>query len=234
MPGKALREINGRPLIDFVLARAQRIPGITAAVVATTTRPVDDPLVDYLDCNAVPYFRGDAEDVAKRMLDCAIVNEAEYFVRINGDSAFLDYHLIGEGVALCEDRQPDLVTNLPGRTFPYGIAVEIIRTSTFARIYRQMSLPDEREHVTKYLYANPDQLQTMTMISPHPELAKARLVVDTPEDFKNFKMLVTALGSDTDTAPYDRVAILFFQLKRKGIDNDHIVLHPPQRLQRRQ
>ena len=218
LPGKALREVNGRPLIEFVLARSRRILGVSATIVATTTRSVDDLLVNYLERNAVPYFRGEAEDVAKRLLDCAVVNDAEYFIRINGDSVFLDHYLIGEGVALCKDRKPDLVTNLPGRTFPYGIAIEIIRTATFARIYSQMSLPDEREHVTKYLYNNPDQIRMVTMSSLHPELAKARLVVDTPEDFKNFKALVNELGDDIDIAPYNRVAILFFQLLMKGME----------------
>lgn len=208
-------EVKGRPLIEYVLARAEKIAGVAATIVATTTRAVDDPLIKYLDSQSVPYFRGDLEDVSKRVLECAIANDADYFIRLNGDSPLLDYQLIGEGVALCQGTQPDLVSNLPDRTYPYGIAVEIIRTSTFLRAYKQMLEAEYREHVTKYLYVHPEQFQIITMTSLHPELAEARLVVDTLEDFRMFESMVDVLGVNVDTACYPQVATTYLQLKRR-------------------
>jgi spore coat polysaccharide biosynthesis protein SpsF len=216
LPGKALLAVNGRRLVDYVMARARQIRGVSTCVVATTNRPVDDPLVSHLQRQAIPCFRGATDDVAKRMLDCALACRAEYFIRLNGDCAFLDYELIGEGVSRCHNREPDLVSNLPERTFPYGIAVEVIRTAAFARLYPQMVAAEDREHVTKYLYAHPAQVRLVTLTSPHPELASARLVVDTPADFETFQALVKVLGAEVDTARYDRVAAAYLQLTRSS------------------
>ena len=122
--------------------------------------------------------------------------------------------MIGEGVALCRDGMADVVTNLVGRTFPYGIAVEIVKTSTFAKLYATMQNPEEREHVTKRIYDHPQGLKVIEMISPYPELAKARLVIDTPEDLETFKKIVNLLGEDVDTAPFHRCASVALQIER--------------------
>jgi len=44
LPGKALLEIAGRPMLSLVLERARAIPGVDEVVLATTTRPDDDAL----------------------------------------------------------------------------------------------------------------------------------------------------------------------------------------------
>lgn len=216
LPGKVLRDACGRPVIDYVLTRTSRIKGINQVVVATTTRSVDDPLVAYLLARNTLCFRGAADDVAKRLLDCAREYEADHFIRVNADSPFVDYELIDEALKVCFERELDFVTNLIGRTFPYGIAVEIIRTQMFEQIYPHITHASEREHPTKYLYNHLALFRTWSMTSPHPDLASIRLVIDTPEDFVMFQRLVTALGHDVDTATYDRVARIRLAIERSS------------------
>ena len=111
LPGKAMSLINGLPLIHYVLQRAFNIPGVDRVVLATTTRAIDDVLVDYAASQGASTYRGSADDVAGRMLDAAVEYDATFLMRINGDSLFIDPSLIAAGIARC-DHTTDLVTNL--------------------------------------------------------------------------------------------------------------------------
>ena len=206
LPGKALIEVQGRALIDFVIQRTAAVRGLDEYVVASTLRPTDDPLVSHVERTSVKCFRGDAFDVARRLLDCAIAHKADYFVRINGDSVFVDPNLIDIGIDLCRKHLPDFVTNIQFRSYPYGVSVEIIRTSAFVEAYGQLTADYDREHATSCFYRNPMRWKIINMHSGKPNEKKIRLVVDTVEDLANFRKLVHALGDTAITACYTEVA----------------------------
>ena len=209
LPGKVLRQVNGIPLIGYVIARAKRIPNLEALVLATTGRSIDDQLCEYALSQDAAFYRGDPYDVALRVLRCAKKFGSDYFVRLNADSPFLDPDLIAQGMACCQDGRTELVTNLIDRTFPYGIAVEIIKTEAFERAYRHMRTAEEREHVTYYLYRHQEEFEIQTLTSPCPKLSRARLVVDTKADFEMFACVLSQLGETAFTAGYRQVAELY-------------------------
>ena len=212
LPGKPLKHVKGMPLIDYVIVRAKRIPGLGALVLATTERPVDNPLVEYALSQGVAVYRGHLRDVALRLLTCAVKFRGDYFVRLNGDAPFIDPDLVAQGMTYCQDGQTDLVTNLIGRTFPYGIAVEVIQRRAFERAYARMTIPEEREHVTQYLYKHPEEFSIQTITSPFPELSQARVAIDTQADFEMFERAVAQLGEAALTASYQQVASLYLTM----------------------
>lgn len=215
LPGKALREVRGLPLLAYVLDRARRIPGVESVVLASTGRPVDRPLEAFAKARDLPFFKGDLEDVAGRFLACARSRNAERFIRMNGDSPFPDPVLLGEGVRTGE-KTADLVTNLVGRTFPYGISVEVVRTEAFERACRDMTTADEHTHVTRRFYEKPEGFQIHALTSPHPDLKGARVVVDTEEDFKRFASAVDRLADNVFRAGYVDVARVYLDLQAQG------------------
>lgn len=217
LPGKVLRQVKGRSIIGYVIARAQRIPNVDALVVATTDRPLDDPLAEYVASQGVALYRGEPNDVALRLLTCARDFNADYFVRLNADSPFLDPELIGQGIEYCRDGAPDLVTNLPGRTFPYGISVEVVRVATFQKVYEDLALPEDRENVTKFLYDHLQDFNAVSMHSPLKELGDARLVVDTEADFRMFEMIVEELGEGLERSQYSDIAQLYLNLRQASM-----------------
>lgn len=206
LPGKALMDLGGLPVVGNVLARAARVDGPQAVVLATTDRPVDAPLAAYALSVDIPSFRGSVDDVAQRLLDCARQREADYIVRVNGDSPFIDPELIARGLAMCRERDLDFCTNIPGRTFPYGIAVEIVRTATLAALMDGNDEASDREHVTPAIYRVLDTLNHAVLTSDQPELAKARLVVDTAEDLSTCRAVAAMLGRDAISAGYEQTA----------------------------
>jgi len=217
LPGKALRFVADTPLIGYVMERAARIPGLCALVLATTLRPIDQELAAYAARHGLAVWRGDTADVAARLLYCCEQLGADYFVRLNGDTPFLDPDLIAVGLnhVSCDY---DLITNIPGRTYPYGISVEIVRRQALEEAHPLMT-EDDREHVTQYMYMHPHQFRMSAMESDAPELATARLAVDTEDDLRAFAAVVEQLGSDTLTADFKTVAALY-------IDMGHVLSRP--------
>lgn len=211
LPGKPLRLLHGKPLLEHVLNRARCIPGLSAVVLATTARAIDDPLVEFAEQNRVAAFRGPQDDVALRFLECARLFHADGFIRANGDSPFLDAALIGRGVEACSSEDLDFVTNLVGRTYPYGIAVEIVKTKTFAQLYPRLTLDSEREHVTSYFYQHLDEFKVYRLTSARPELGSARLTVDTETDLRKLQYVCERLGAAVATAGFEKVAEIYLE-----------------------
>jgi spore coat polysaccharide biosynthesis protein SpsF len=211
LPRKVLQNIQGIPLIGYVIERAKAIQGLDCVVLATTDRTIDDSLAAYAHKQNISVYRGHTHDVAYRVLQCAKTYQSDYFVRINGDSPFLDPELIHQGIEHCQ-QQVEIVTNLIERTYPYGISVEIIRTKSYERTYNQLDNQEDREHVTLYLYRNIEQFTVHSMVLIPPYTGKAHLVVDTLEDMKRFKQVVGYLGKDICTIGFQEVVDVYHKL----------------------
>ena len=80
LPGKPLRMFEGRPLLDWLLARlATARAAFDSVVLATSDRAVDDALEQFAASRGLDCFRGDADDVATRTLAAAEAREAPHF-----------------------------------------------------------------------------------------------------------------------------------------------------------
>lgn len=206
LPGKALKMIAGQPLIGWVISRAQRVCGISDLVLATTARAVDDPLADYARCRGIGVFRGELDHVARRCLRCATDLGADYFVRLNGDSPFLEPDLIDLAIQhVTQDPSVDLVTNLGTRSYPYGVAVEVVRTHRFRDVVGAMT-PEQAEHVTQPYYREPEVFSICHLPLCVPDLSSTRLVVDTVADFETFQTVAHVLGQDISQLDFRTVA----------------------------
>lgn len=208
LPGKVLTDLgNGLNLLDLVTRRLANCTELDHIALATTERSIDDSLCAHArDRLHLPVHRGATDDVASRALSCARAFGAALFVRVNADSPFVDPELIDAGVRLARSSKADLTTNLVPRSYPYGIAVEVIRVDCFSQILPGFRAAD-REHVTQFFYRNPDQFHIQSLPAcPIPGLATVRLTVDDPPDLETMRRVVNHLGHRALTADYARVA----------------------------
>lgn len=182
LPGKMLRSLHGRPLLDHVVEAARHVPGVDVVVVATSTEPGDDALAAHSAALKVAVYRGSLEDVARRMLEAAEVVGADVVIRINGDSPLLDPALVAHGLALFRSRSCDLASNVAVRSFPKGQSVEVISRAALARAVAEMTTAEEREHVTLHVYRHRERYD-IAEFTADPPLPDLQLSVDTEEDF---------------------------------------------------
>jgi spore coat polysaccharide biosynthesis protein SpsF len=203
LPRKALKEVDGLPLIRYVIERGKQINNSRQLILATTDRSVDDELAAYAEYSGVLVYRGATEDVAGRALECARNFSLDFFVRLNGDSPFLDAALIDSSSMLC-GRNCDLISNLPCNCFPYGISVEWIRTKSLEQAYPYMTEAN-REHLTQFFYEHSYFYRICAVDRIGPPLRNIRLVIDTPEDLDRMARLMQRLGDRKLIACYPDV-----------------------------
>jgi spore coat polysaccharide biosynthesis protein SpsF len=179
-PGKMVQPLCDQPLITFIINRVKQISSLDYLAVATTDRPIDNIIAEYSEKCGVDVFRGSTQDVALRFLNCASKYQCDYFVRFNGDSPCIDIELVKSGIDLCA-KGYDIITNIPSRTFAYGISLEIIKTRTFSRVYPFMNESD-REHVTSYFYRNKTNFSIHEILNNHSHSTNFSFTIDIPQD----------------------------------------------------
>ncbi|MDA3894778.1 MAG: N-acetylneuraminate synthase family protein [Desulfobacteraceae bacterium] len=183
LPGKILKEIKGRSVLGHIYDRIQRGAHNYPVVVATSLDHSDDPIVRYCQRSMLECFRGSLENVAKRLLDCAEKKSWDFVVRINGDNLFADPDLLNSMLAIAETNEYDFITNVPGRTFPYGMSIEIVRVSFFRRVLGKIQNLEHCEHVTSWLYENEQVGRRYVLKNKHcPEAKGLHLALDTEDD----------------------------------------------------
>jgi spore coat polysaccharide biosynthesis protein SpsF len=209
-PGKVLQPLAGKPVLAWLLERlstARLSSGFhrPPIVVATSTAPEDDAIAALARSMESECYRGPLNDVAARLTQAAQGAGFDAFVRANADSPLLDSALIGQAFELYGKDDCDLVSNVFPRSFPKGMSVELIQLAAMQRILQSTADAQDREHVTRFAYANPGRFRILsfTAARPRPEL---QLSIDTREDFERIEACVLRLGTRAVHAGWEEIA----------------------------
>ncbi len=192
-PGKVLHEIEGKPILEYLLERLEHSSCLDRVVVATSTDNSDTPIVDYCEKLGVACSRGPLSNVSSRFNSVLETCQFDCFVRVSGDSPLLDPQLIDKAVNIFVNRDLDMVTNVQTRTYPKGQSVEILRADTFRNAYKLMHEDEDFEHVTRFFYKHPEAYQIYNFVSIK-DLSSIQLSVDTQEDMKTFESIVSRMS----------------------------------------
>ena len=184
-----LRELAGKPLLQYLLERLGRSRLLTEVFVATSDDPSDDALSSLCGRLGVAVYRGSLDDVVARFLGLARKRGLASFVRVNGDSPLLDPAIVDKGVALFEEQACDLVTNVFPRSYPKGQSVEVISTGALERVARLSADPEDREHVTRYFYRHPLEFKIVNFAHGY-DAGGLQLSVDSAEDLARIESML--------------------------------------------
>lgn len=183
LPGKILKPLGTSDVLSYVTKRCHQILGVSKVIVATSTLPQDDAVVNWCEMNDVLVCRGSEEDVLARYVECAEKYQPNYVMRVTADCPFVDYELASELVSFINKNHVDIV-DLKGE-MPRGLAVEIISFEALKRIDKIGQEPRHREHVTYYAYEYPDEFSRIQFDVPKSRLyPEFRITLDTEEDYK--------------------------------------------------
>ncbi|MEN9479186.1 MAG: hypothetical protein RLZZ298_581 [Pseudomonadota bacterium] len=203
LPGKTLADIHGKPMLQWLLDRVKSVPQINEIVVATTTDPIDDTLARML--NTVPgvaCYRGSKEDVLDRFYQASRGRSADVIVRLTADDPLKDPGLIARTIdAVCGNPAIDYASTFIHATFPEGLDCEAMRIQTLERAHREAKLLSEREHVTPYIWKNP-QVFNLFSVEQEEDLSSWRWTVDKPADLE-FVRAVYAHFKDQPLVSYE-------------------------------
>jgi spore coat polysaccharide biosynthesis protein SpsF len=184
LPRKVMADISGQPMLARLLSRLRRSKSLNEIIVATTTKTEDDEIEEFSSRNSVRCFRGSERDLLDRYYRTALAFKADHVVRITSDCPMIDPALVDDVVDAFRKKQPDvdyLSNSLPIRTFPRGLDTEVMRFEALEKAWREDENESRREHVTPYIYRNPDKFRVAGFTNDR-DYSYMRWTVDTQDD----------------------------------------------------
>ena len=197
LPGKVLKEVLGKPLLEYEIERLQQCRSLNKIVVATTVLPSDDVVVALCERLSVNVFRGSEEDVLSRYAQAATLHHADVVVRVTADCPLIDPTVVDLVVQtyLETAAQYDYVSNTLERTYPRGLDVEVFSAKALQLAQVNSVNAEEREHVTVYIYRRPQEF-SIYQVTQERDNSNQRWTVDTQEDFQLVEQIIQALYPD--------------------------------------
>lgn len=209
LPGKVLLEVAGKPMLEHEVERVRQARRINRIVIATTVNATDDPVAALAERLDVGLHRGPEDDVLTRMAGAAEADGAELVVRLTADCPLLDPTVIDRLIELLVSMRPaaDYATNSLPRTWPIGLDAEVMRAEALVTAAREATDPYDREHVTPFLYKQPERFRLVNLPSP-VNLSGHRWTLDTPADYEVLRRILEALLPDRPDFRLDDVLAL--------------------------
>lgn len=187
LPGKMLKKIGNKTLLDHIIGRAKKIKLKSAIILATSKSKSDDGLVNVAKKAKIEIFRGNLKNVTKRAYDCCSKFNIKSFVRVCGDRIFLDYKDIDKSIKLYLKRncRADLASNLFMGKIPPGKTIEIINIKVLKKILLKTKNKRYLEHVTTYIYENKKKFNVLKLQKPkYCKNVSFSYSVDNKEDYQ--------------------------------------------------
>jgi len=194
LPGKVLADVGGKPLLWYVVARAQAARTLDQVVVATSMEGEDNAVEEFCAEASFECFRGSQYDVLDRYYQAARHFQAEIVVRLTADCPLLDPDVIDKVVSAFQDGDFDYASNCVNRSYPDGLDTEVFRRAALERAWLEARLPSEREHVTPYIWKHPE-LFRLGSVQHSEDLSDLRWTIDEPEDLMFVRALYDSLGA---------------------------------------
>ena len=215
LPGKVLMPVGGSTVIDLHIDRLSQTPSIDEVVVATSDSAVDDRLVDHLTDRGIPVHRGPEDDVLARFAGAVRRFGGDVVTRTTADCPLVDPVLAEALVAtfLDADPRPDHMA-ISLERIPRGFDAEVMTAAALLAADEVAADSYSREHVTPYLYRNPDVF-TSALFYPEIRADDLRLCIDEQADYDMMMALAEAYDGDIAGAGID--AIIEFLRSRPEI-----------------
>ncbi len=192
LPGKmTVPYYKNQSILDLLLINLQKgLPGFQV-ILATSTNSIDDDVAEKAILAGVRLFRGDENNVLKRMIDAALKFGVENIVRVCADNPFLNIEGIAKLLDLHKRNQRDYLSFEVGAGKPailshFGFYAELVKKKALEEVANKTDDPLYHEHVTNYIYTHPDQFEIAFIKAPGYIYNREdiRLTVDTKEDFE--------------------------------------------------
>ncbi|MCD4750468.1 MAG: Gfo/Idh/MocA family oxidoreductase [Thermoanaerobaculales bacterium] len=201
LPKKVLLEVGGRPFLTQMIHRLRNARSIDEIIICTSTNRQDDPLEELSLAEGVVCFRGDEEDVIRRLWGACKAHGLDYALNITADCPLVDPRYADRIVEEYRKTGADLIRSfgLPHGAFSYGLKPEALGKVVDIK-------DDDRTEVWGRYFTDTDlfDVHDLPIDSGHrwPEL---RMTLDYPEDYDFFKALWAGLETPVQDATIDEI-----------------------------
>lgn len=194
LPGKVLKDLQGRTVLERVVTAASHIPHIDKVIVATSVLSQDDDIEKWCNDNDIECSRGSEDNVLERFYEAATkagCSETDTIMRLTADCPLLDPLVCGQVLDLLHRTGKDYANNIgQERLWPDGTDCEAFTFGALEKSYENADNQLHKEHVTLYIRQNPEQFEIITLACPMADIGKYRWTLDTPQDWEHLTHLL--------------------------------------------
>jgi N,N'-diacetyllegionaminate synthase len=191
LPGKASIDVVNEPSLVHLFKRLEISKNrglIDNIAFCTTNEKEDDTLVEMLKSFPITIFRGETENVLKRMsLAFNHHSDAEIILRITGDDILIDPDYLKKSIDYHNDNNLDYTDS---KLLPSGTEVEVINASVLKTILKHAEDLEGTEYLTNYIVENNSIFKTGSLPVVKKHSKKYRLTLDTEKDYKVISALL--------------------------------------------
>lgn len=221
LPGKVLLQLKGHSVLYHVIKRVKAAKEIDKIIIATTNKKEDDEIVNEALKSNVISFRGSENDVLSRYYHSAVNNSADIIVRITSDCPLIDPGIISKAIKTYTEQEFDYISNTIERSYPRGLDVEVFSFDSLYEAYRNAIHPEEREHVTPYIYKHPSQFK-IASFNHDLNYSDYRWTLDTPEDWMLIERIYENLYVEDNLFDWTSVLELMEKHPELPLINSHV------------
>jgi spore coat polysaccharide biosynthesis protein SpsF (cytidylyltransferase family) len=190
LPGKVLRPLAGRPMLVRIVERLRASTPIARVVVATSEQPGDEPIRTLCAQEGIDVFAGSELDVLDRFYRAAAAFGGDPLVRITADCPLVDPALVADLVGRYRSGGYDHIGVATGAgaiflnegRYPDGLDAECFSCAALECAWREATSLQDREHVTPFLWRQPERFRCGQLTSAH-DYSRLRWTVDNEGDF---------------------------------------------------
>jgi spore coat polysaccharide biosynthesis protein SpsF len=199
-----LAEVAGATALEVLVRRLRAARRPDLMLLATTTEPQDDELVDAAHALGLTVFRGPTQDVLERWREAAHAHEIDLLVCCDGDDLFCDPVHVDRIVETHEQTDAEYITcvGLPFGAAPTGVA----RTGLERVCARKRETDTEGQG--RFFAADGIVTRAEVNASESVRHATCRMTLDYPQDLAFFDAVLEALAPDPSPSLEQIVALL--------------------------
>lgn len=193
LPGKALLELGGHPVLEWVIKRVKSSKKITKVVLATTINSSDDSISELAIALGIDVFRGSQNDVLGRFSDALEMFPSDVVIRVCADNPFVsgseidllisDY--LSSPIKYVFNHQPDGECE-----YSDGFGAELFEAEVLRNLNKTVTEGSMREHLTLALKTlNPLDIRGVKA-RKEVSFPSLKFDLDTQSDFDNLTKLI--------------------------------------------
>ncbi|MEA9413133.1 glycosyltransferase family protein [Flavobacterium sp. PL02] len=206
LPGKVLKEIGGKSLLQIHLERLKECSKVSEIIVATTSNNEDSIIYEKAIAWGVSASKGSESDVLDRFYQAVKDEKADWIVRVTSDCPLIDPNLVDEVISFVQENDKDYGSNVLIENFPDGQDIEVFKFSALKKAWKEAKLLSDREHVTTYIRNNSDykggSLFSAINYQCYTDFSNIRMTVDEKSDFDLIEIIVSKLGTSKSWIEY--------------------------------
>lgn len=190
LPQKVVKPFfNGHTILDILCKRLLLYYNASQVIIAGSKLDEESEIANIAQEHGIEVYWGDENDVLKRMINAAEKKYGEDLIRVCADNPFLDIETMaqlcdsGKGYDYCAFQYSSGKPSILGHS---GLFAEYASLAALKKAHNSTNEKLFREHVSNYLYTNPEQFKLKFIEIPKEieENQWIRLTVDSASDFE--------------------------------------------------